>query len=1263
MRSFKLLSARLLTVVGCALLAASAPAVTPVPTVILNDSMAASGKNAGLATDANGFLVPTGTQAVWYGGGAAPQYSAGSNIKMSAGNRGLLAYFVGSTADASQAASLQVGQSLTATITFSYTSGTGAFTTGDFRMGFLNSGGNGGPTNDGATANPRPDGEPLPDARIKNDSFSLTSGGSTPRGYSGYFVDTTAAPSPSNNSLSFWRRTGGQGKSQQWLGPTSSDVVPNSTMSQVGLTGGGAAGPVANNGTVYVATFSVTYVSAPVLNSDNSVVGPGSVRLSYTLTSGSTTVMSYSVLESSNTPMAAFDAFFIFSTYNAAIQVSQFEVDKVSIPPAITQQPTSQVVAIGGTATFTAVASGAPAPVYQWKHDGVVLTGETNATLTLTNLKTTDAGTYTVEATNAVGSVTSKAVTLTVLTKPEITSQATPVTIFEGQDATFTVGVRGAPTMVYQWKKDGVALTDGVGISGATTPSLTLSVAELSANGNYTLVITNSYGTVTSTPVVLSVVQAIPPSITSQPASQTVFEGADAQFAVVTAGAPPFTYQWMKDGVALVDDGRISGATTASLTIGAARLTDAGDYTVSVVNFANRGNPLLSAVATLGVDASPKPLAPVAIAPRDVVEVSFTAKWNRAANATGYRLDVSTDAQFGSFVTGYEDLDVGAALSASVTGLTVDTTYYYRVRAYNSSGTSESSNPVSATTLSPVPPVMTSTSSTMFIVGVPGTFTFTATGTPAPSFTATGLPSWLTLDSTTGVLSGTAPEGTAGGQFTFTVKAQNDRQPDASQSFTVQVQAAPGVEEPLTVSTLAGTAGSAGAVDASGADARFKDLTGLAVDADGNAYVADSGNHTIRKVTVDGAVTTLAGTAGTAGSADGTGAAARFDAPSGVAVDSAGTLYVADTLNHVIRKVTADGVVTTFAGHAGAAGFADGSATAARFYAPQGVALDPAGKKLYVADTNNDTIRVITLASGKVTTLAGAAGEVGSADGFGSAAHFNAPSGIAVDADGQLYVADTENGTIRSVSTDGEVVTLAGRPGSSGAADGVGSAASFGHPSALAVDGRRNIYILDTDNHTVRKLVSASGVVSTIAGHAGTSGSADGEGADARFNAPAGIAAGPDDSLYIADTNNQTLRLAIVPSLPVITTQPQNQTATVGSSATFSVEATGSPAPTYLWYHGATALTSETGSSLALSAVKPADAGDYTVVVTNALGSVTSNVASLTVNPNPEKTPDPVGINSGGGGAPSAWFAIALSLLVLLRLAFRRSRPATIPAR
>ncbi len=359
----------------------------------------------------------------------------------------------------------------------------------------------------------------------------------------------------------------------------------------------------------------------------------------------------------------------------------------------------------------------------------------------------------------------------------------------------------------------------------------------------------------------------------------------------------------------------------------------------------------------------------------------------------------------------------------------------------------------------------------------------------------------------------------------------------ASALFALAAAGAPGVAHAAFVSTVAGAAGSSGSQDGP----FFNTPAGVAVDASGNLYVAE-GDDTIRKITPAGVVTTLAGTAGQAGSTDGTGAAARFLIPCGVAVDSSGNVYVGDTGNDTIRKITPAGVVTTLAGTAGQAGSTDGTGAAARFRTPYGIAIDASGN-LYVADTNNDTIRKITPA-GVVTTLAGTAGAAGSTDGTGTAARFNSPLGIAIDASGNVYVADSDNDTIRKITPAGVVTTLAGTAGVAGSTDGTGAAARFSFPLGIGVDAAGNVYVADSNNDTIRKITPA-GVVTTLAGTAGAAGSTDGTGAAARFNTPYGLAVDASGNVYVADKVNDTIR-KITPA-GVVTT-PAGTAGQVGST-------------------------------------------------------------------------------------------------------------------
>jgi hypothetical protein len=320
------------------------------------------------------------------------------------------------------------------------------------------------------------------------------------------------------------------------------------------------------------------------------------------------------------------------------------------------------------------------------------------------------------------------------------------------------------------------------------------------------------------------------------------------------------------------------------------------------------------------------------------------------------------------------------------------------------------------------------------------------------------------------------------------------------------------------VSTLAGQAGVRGATNATGTAASFNLLFGVAVDASGNVYVADTFNNLIRMITSGGVVTTLAGQVGTPGATNATGTAASFNGPAGVVVDSSGNVYVADSTNDLIREISPGGVVTTLAGQAGVFGSTNATGTAASFNDPTGVAVDSSGN-VYVADTANNMIRKIA-PGGVVTTFAGQL-TAGSTNATGTAASFKDPDGVAVDSSGNVYVADTGNYLIREISPSGVVTTLAGQAGVQGSANGTGTAASFNTPTGVAVDSSGDVYVADLLISHIRE-ITPGGTVTTIAGL--SLGSTNGSTCVATFDGPAGVAIDSTGNVYVADKSNDLIR-------------------------------------------------------------------------------------------------------------------------------------------
>lgn len=327
------------------------------------------------------------------------------------------------------------------------------------------------------------------------------------------------------------------------------------------------------------------------------------------------------------------------------------------------------------------------------------------------------------------------------------------------------------------------------------------------------------------------------------------------------------------------------------------------------------------------------------------------------------------------------------------------------------------------------------------------------------------------------------------------------------------------------VSTFAGN-GTGGLVNGAGASAEFSLPSGLNGDAQGNLYVADAGNNAIRVIngvvnTNPGLTSTRAGT-GTAGHTNGNIDSATFNSPTGVAVDAAGNIFVADSRNNSIRKISSNTVSTLAGGNRGVE-YQDGTGSNAFFAGPTYLSLG-SGDLIYVTDAGNDVIRTVNQ-SGSTTTVAGFPQIAGNVNGGLSVAQFGSMVGITVDGQGNVFVADASNNCIREVLTGASIVlTYAGATdGSSGHADGPADLSTFSFPFGIAFDKAGNLYVSDAGNNVIR-VVTVDGLVNTIAGKAGTAGFADGNGTDALFNTPGGIFVDQLGNIFVADTKNNRIR-------------------------------------------------------------------------------------------------------------------------------------------
>ncbi|HEX3798591.1 MAG TPA: Calx-beta domain-containing protein [Verrucomicrobiae bacterium] len=902
---------------------------------------------------------------------------------------------------------------------------------------------------------------------------------------------------------------------------------------------------------------------------------------------------------------------------------------RVGVPaqsaPAIIIQPLPFTESATYGANFSVLAASDSAATYQWYQNGNLIPGATNSTYSITNLQMTDAGNYSVLVANATGSILSSNALLTV---------ENPYTFVTYVGSPGQSGTNDGNSLVARFSE-----TTALGLDAASNlyvGDLAVHALRKVAPGGMVSTITAAipgipYGLtldsmtniyMTAQATISALIKVTPGGTVStitqfnggfpQPLAldgQGDFYVGDDALSYIEKVAPDGTKTTFTGEPSSSGNGQeIDGVGTSAEFLGPAGFAEDSSGNLYVAD----GGCAIRKVTPSGV------VTTIAGRSRDSRDVDGPASVARFTQPNGIALDragniyvcetggntirkISTNGLV-TTVAGTMNQPGGTNDGTGINArfhfpfsLVVDGSgkiyvadyFNYTVRA----GVPANSSPVILT--QPQPFTETATYS--------GSFTVTAIG-QAPLFYQ-----WYQ--------NGVAINGATNSSY-----AINSLQPVNAGTYYVTISNAlgavtssnvtPTIEIPYYFTTLAGSPGVTGIADGMGSSARFNRPEGVAVDSSGNVYVSDTGNATIRKISSAGVVTTFAGTPGKLGSSDGVGTNATFNTPYNLSMDTAGNIYVAEYGNDLIRKISPSANVTTLAGQAGGAFEMDGAGNQAAFYYPTGIATDTNGT-VFVTDSYGETVRQVT-SGGIVTTIAGLNSERGSTDGVGAAALFNGPQSVAIDAGGNLYIADVLNANIRKVAPGGVVTTLTGLSRIIDNVDGPLATARFGEPTGLTADKSGNVFVVDENNNNVRK-IGADGIVMTIAGKATVAGnSADGIGQAALFASPQAITVDNFGDLYVADYNNSTIRKG-VPANPIFQTSPQSQAAVSGTTITLSPGFTGAPPMNFQWRFNGATLPEATNATLQLSNLSSSFTGAYDLIVTNIYGTATSGVANVSV--------------------------------------------------
>ncbi|MCC6231006.1 MAG: DUF839 domain-containing protein, partial [Verrucomicrobiales bacterium] len=770
--------------------------------------------------------------------------------------------------------------------------------------------------------------------------------------------------------------------------------------------------------------------------------------------------------------------------------------------PTIVAQPQDTFATLGTLTKLSVQAEGSGELQYQWYQADAPIPGRTSANLILGPLTPDHEGSYSVLVRDARGETRSRTAVLTVVTTtgPTILRQPEGVAVLPGDPVTFAVEAEGHGTLEYQW------LINGFEQTGEVRPSLVIPRANQDYVGTYAVRIRDAVGSVTSQTVTLRLLPVDPPVILVPPTNQVVRLGTPVVLTVSARGTGPLLYEWFHRIPTISRPHYFPRQEVPDLDLGPARAELAGTYGVTVYDLARQ-----FAVATE---------ARLVLVP---AEGPYILTQPPALQFPSYASDLTLSVEAGGADRiFYQWFRAGIPIE----GATLPTLPFHRltpaddggytVQIRDSEGRSVTSEQVILRVLLPeVPQFLTSPSN---LVVHPGdSATFTAEVISSQSMTLQwlkdGVPIPLAFHPTL-----TLPAISATHLGHYSLKADVGwiavTSAVARLDFGTQIH----LHDPLLQVSRASGDPAPGDVVGPAAEARFNAPAGLAVDSQGRVYLADTDNHRIKCLKPDGQVLPIAGT-GVPGFRDGPASEAQFQHPAGLALLTDGTLLIADQQNHLVRQLGPQ-ATTSIAAGAPTPGHVDGPRDVARFDQPTAFAVAGDGS-VFLVEAGSHAIRRFT-PEGNVETYAGS-WNPGYADGPRLEARFSAPSGIAIDAEGNVYVTESRGHRVRRISTSGQVVTMAGTPeGIPGFIDGQGTNAWFHSPQAITLDAAGNLIIADTGNHALRHLTPA-GTVTTLAG-TGVAGSHDGLANTATFNAPAAIAVAPEGAIYVADTGNHLLR-------------------------------------------------------------------------------------------------------------------------------------------